>query len=183
MEKEELIQNFSSIAKKSNNLASDLLLEIDQVCQAIPQIKSLSTACNPFALEIIGEIKDQQERKRIRDAIKRLKKKELIKINKKGDQMVLSLTKTGKIESLRSKIICCEDQLPGDECCIVSFDVPEDVRLARDKFRKFLKSAGFNKLHRSVWVSNLNIVDLLIELIKMMKVGGWISVFCGRRLI
>jgi CRISPR-associated endonuclease Cas2 len=43
----------------------------------------------------------------------------------------------------------------------LSFDIPESMRKSRNKFRKAIKSIGFKKLQKSLWVIDQNVSDLV----------------------
>lgn len=43
----------------------------------------------------------------------------------------------------------------------VSFDIPEDLRSARDAFRRAIKGMGFVQVQKSLWATNKNITDLV----------------------
>lgn len=45
--------------------------------------------------------------------------------------------------------------------CFVSFDIPEFLRINRDKFRRAIKRMGFFQLQKSLWVSDRGIGELV----------------------
>ncbi|MBU0646192.1 CRISPR-associated endonuclease Cas2 [Patescibacteria group bacterium] len=178
-----LLEKIKRVARVSESVASDLLVELDYYLDGIGKMKSVIFACNPQGLEMFNEIKAVQERRRIREAVRLLEQKKLIKIKKKAKRIELSLTKKGKLESVRHQIISEDRQLPKDEVCIVVFDIPEHVRKIRDELRWFLKSAGFVQLQRSVWITTADTIRPLNILLKEMKVNNWIYIFQGRSVI
>ncbi len=59
---------------------------------------------------------------------------------------------------------------------MVVFDIPESKRKIRDFFRSFLKEAGFIRLQQSVWVSNKDIAEYIIDLVRSASAEKWVSV-------
>ncbi|MFA6423549.1 MAG: hypothetical protein WCW17_03825 [Patescibacteria group bacterium] len=50
--------------------------------------------------------------------------------------------------------------------CFVSFDIPEEMKINRNRFRRAIKKIGFHQIQKSLWVSNKNLggfVDLAAE--------------------
>lgn len=43
----------------------------------------------------------------------------------------------------------------------VSFDVPEDMKSSRNKFRRAIKKMGFRQIQKSLWVLNRNVGELV----------------------
>lgn len=43
----------------------------------------------------------------------------------------------------------------------ISFDIPERLRVDRDKFRRAIKRIGFIQIQKSLWVCNKNVGDLV----------------------
>jgi len=41
--------------------------------------------------------------------------------------------------------------------CFVSFDIPEDMRINRDQFRRTIKRMGFVQVQKSLWVIDKNV--------------------------
>lgn len=168
------------IGKASKHVADDLLVELDRFQYGFNNIRSVTLSCNPQGVEILQEIRFAGQRRRIKDALKSLEKKKMIKIEKQAKKLSISLTKEGKMQSLRHQIMTEKTLLPEDKVCIIVFDIPEHVRNVRDQLRAFLKMAGCTQLQRSVWITTVDIIRPLRLLLKSMKVNKWIHVFQGQ---
>lgn len=57
----------------------------------------------------------------------------------------------------------------------VTFDIPEDMRKNRNKFREALKSMGFKKIQASLWVTNKNLGELVEMVAYEYKVEKYIA--------
>lgn len=98
---------------------------------------------------------DAKKRGILRSTIKRLEKQKLISWKEKDGELQLTLEEKGKKRMLQYKV----DQLAIKETNrwdglfrIVTFDIPEDKRMAREMFRKKLIELGFQKLQKSVFI-------------------------------
>lgn len=98
---------------------------------------------------------DAKRRGLLKSTIKRLEKQKLVSWKEQDGELQLTLEEKGKRRLLQYKI----DQLSIKETNkwdgffrIVTFDIPEDKRIARESFRKKLKELGFQKLQKSVFV-------------------------------
>lgn len=114
----------------------------------------------PGAGYLYKEFKKEQwerakKRGRLGGAIKRLEKQKLVSWKEEDGELILTLTEKGKKKVLRYKIDEMKIQKPkkwDGLFRVITFDVPEAEREARDFFRKKLKSLGFYQLHKSVFV-------------------------------
>lgn len=121
-----------------------------------------------------------QEAWRTKQLVRRLKEQKLAEIRVRGERVQIALTQHGKIEGLRMYILNTEKRLPRGEFCLVSFDVPEDVRRARWSLRHFLKAAKFERVHHSLWKTDKDVVMAMRLLVEAMGAKRWITVFCTR---
>ncbi len=96
-----------------------------------------------------------KKRGRLNYTIKRLEKQKLISWREKDGELNLTLTENGKKKVLGYKIDEMKIQKPekwDGFFRVVTFDIPEREREARNVFRKKLKDLGFYQLHKSVFV-------------------------------
>ena len=114
--------------------------------------------------------------------VKMLEKKRLIKLRKVGDRIEYKLTNDGWHETLKLRIMSSEAKLPEGELCIVTFDIPEDIRNVRDTFRYVLKKAKFKQSQRSVWTSNRDVARELAELAKALRAQKYIHIYSGSKI-
>lgn len=87
----------------------------------------------------------------------------------------LQLTKDGVTHQLMQDILQ-QKETDRPTFCLVSFDIPEDVRFIRDWLRGFLKAAGFTKQQRSVWCSQKDVTIQLNALFTHLKIDEWVNV-------
>lgn len=66
---------------------------------------------------------------------------------------------------------------------MVIFDIPESDKLSRDKLRNLLKAWGFVQVQKSVWSSDLDFREALIEAIEKLSLSDYIEVYEALRLI
>lgn len=84
----------------------------------------------------------------------------------------IRLTNKAKIKLL-DKI---SDSLQGDKKFrFVSFDIPEDLRYARNKFRSAIKRMGFIRVQDSLWVINKNVAEFVEMAAYEYKVEKYIA--------
>jgi DNA-binding transcriptional regulator PaaX len=98
---------------------------------------------------------DAKRRGLLKSTIKRLEKQKLVSWKERDGELQLTLEEKGIKKVLKYKI----DQLAIKETSkwdglfrIVTFDIPENNRIAREMFRKKLIELGFQRLQKSVFV-------------------------------
>lgn len=124
----------------------------------------------------------EQEEYKIRRAKYELKKQKLMRVRKKGEEVIFELTRKGITEGIKQEILNTKKRLPASECCLVVFDIPENVKSTRHVFRSFLKRAGFKQVQLSVWKSKLDIVSLLSNLIEKLEIKKWVVVYRAKTI-
>lgn len=117
-------------------------------------------------------------KKRERDqAIQRLQKQKYLKLSKHGDRIVARLTKSGKIQALIEKMQRETVELPGNQLCLVSYDIAEGMYRVRHEFRRALKRIGFQSRQRSVWATKKNVVKEVQYLADALKLTKQVDVY------
>ena len=106
---------------------------------------------NPRALFRVGQ---PYRPNSLHKTIDRLQKKELIAKLKKEKKIYLRLTRKGK-DIVRQHHLTVLRSLQGwdGKWRLVFFDIPEERGDARGYLRDYLKTLGFGKAQRSVWIS------------------------------
>ncbi len=112
--------------------------------------------------------------------LKRLKKRELVKMRETGDKIYFSLTKDGRILLLTKALKEKSGKLPNGQQCFIIFDVPESVRYVRREIRYILKNIECDKVQRSVWVTDRDVVQELVQLVKLSGLEKWIQIIVGQ---
>lgn len=119
-------------------------------------------------------------------ALKRLEKRGLIKRIESNDEVKLELTEKGKIRLDQiqiSDLILPEPPKDWDsQWRIVLFDVPEELKQIRTIFRRKLKQLGFKYLQKSSWIYPHPCEEVLIKLIKRLKIENYVRVVVASQL-
>lgn len=92
---------------------------------------------------------------RLRQSLKRLKRRKLIAIREENREVSIVLTKKGKEEALRYNLEKMQIKKPNrwdKKWRVVVFDIPEKKKQAREELRKRLKQLDFYPLQKSVYV-------------------------------
>lgn len=93
-----------------------------------------------------------------RRIINYLKQRGYVSKNGRGDEATISITHHGamRLQRMRMQRMSLEKNGMWDEKWrIVTFEIPEQQKVARNGLRRVLKQLGFKKLYRSVWVHPL----------------------------
>jgi hypothetical protein len=93
------------------------------------------------------------------------------------DPQGTSLTPIG----LRSVQPFIAERLPGGKL-IVIFDIPESHASDRRQLRLFLKHWGFNQIQKSVWATDRDHRDALLDIVGKLKIGSYVELYEGVRL-
>lgn len=63
---------------------------------------------------------------------------------------------------------------------VVIFDIPALHNNIRRRFRLLLRQSDFKKLQQSVWVSERDVKDTVVEFIRQFNLEEWVTVFYGK---
>jgi hypothetical protein len=118
----------------------------------------------------------ERRQRKLRQALYKMKHAKLLEYQIIGDEMRLSLTDKGAIACLLETIRRAPRAKDG-ALTLISFDIPERQRKARNEFRRFLKKAGFTQFHQSLWCNEKEVIGPLSELMKKMRTDKWISLY------
>lgn len=69
-----------------------------------------------------------------------------------------------------------------DSYILVIFDIPEEERWKRRKFRAVLKEFQFNQIQKSVWASKLDCQEYILETISLLDLGNAVKLLEARPL-
>lgn len=109
----------------------------------------------------------KQNMRRLKAAIKRLERQQVVSWHETGDHVTLTLTEHGRKKVLQYAIddLTLQQQDKWDGYFrIVIFDIPEEKKVAREMLRKKLRELGFQKLQKSAFITRLeckNEIDFL----------------------
>lgn len=135
-----------------------------------------------YSYEEYMQMRSFFEKREKRQALRRLKQKQLIKIEKIGKNAFVFLTDHGYIESLRARLLISNNDLPSGQVCLVSFDIPEHVRDVRRALCVLLRKIGFECVQKSVWISHKNVVSPFKRYIEQASLNEWVRVFLAQEM-
>ena len=93
-------------------------------------------------------------------------------------QNLLVLTAKGR----RKVAPFAAEDLSGGGQLMVIFDIPEDLSPKRQKFRQVIKQWQFRKVQKSVWVTDKDYRQELVELIKELNLREYVQLYeCSRQ--
>lgn len=125
------------------------------------------------------EWKAYNERKEKQRQFYYLKRRGLIEAKKIGDRLMVRLTDKGYTQVLRSELRSAKGKC-ADGVCLVTFDIPESHKVARDAFRRLLFESDFQKLHHSVWFTEHAVCEPLLAFVKRNKLTPWVHIVVGK---
>ncbi|MFA4845420.1 MAG: hypothetical protein WC654_02590 [Patescibacteria group bacterium] len=121
-----------------------------------------------------------EQKRQVKQRLTYLKKKKLVREKKAQGRLLVELTDKGKKELLQ-RTMCERPKLPGDQVCLVAYDVPVTSSVGRDGFRYFLRSAGFIRVQKSLWQSDRDVQQDVKRFIKKVGIEDWVVVFLAKR--
>ncbi|MEK7530058.1 MAG: hypothetical protein AAB570_03995 [Patescibacteria group bacterium] len=122
-----------------------------------------------------------EEQRQVIQCAERLKRRGLLKIEKKAGKIEASLTKKGLERALREAVRVSGGN--SDEWCFVSYDVPEQARTIRARMRFILRSAGFEPIHKSLWYKESDVADIMAAFVRESGLDPWMKVLKGTKVI
>ena len=108
-------------------------------------------------------------------ALYKLKKRKHIKIEVRGNKVIIKLTERGykrMLEYEYENIKVSQPQRWDKKWRLLMFDIPHEAKLIRDSFRRKLKNIGFVAFQKSIWIYPYpceNEIDFVTEYLKIGK--------------
>jgi hypothetical protein len=131
---------------------------------------------NPMAAAKEAEMTEARRRRRIREAIRKLKEQNFIEIREVGNAMEIAMTEKGEAAGLLDRVRNGRPRRDGGTL-LVSFDIPEQERSKRTVFTRKLRYAGLEKMHASLWATDKDVRGPLEKYIKLLGTGKWVSLY------
>lgn len=120
------------------------------------------------------EKKTNANRNTLAATMSRAKKNGLLKIDDEG---VPVLTWRGK-----TKInLALGDKLKKQKLVVI-FDIPENQSSKRRELRAYLYSQNFRYMQKSVWATQYNVIDELLEVIAELGLGRYVKVLLSEQV-
>lgn len=110
-------------------------------------------------------------REKIFDRLGYLEKQGYINYKKSGNNLSIRLTKKGQIKLLENS----NQQKIDGRWRMISFDIPEEFRARRNRFRRAIKRIGFRQVQKSLWASPFVKADQIEKAIKYYKVKKYVA--------
>lgn len=114
----------------------------------------------------------EAERRRIGEALKRLRGRRLIRYEERGKETFITVTTTGQryVRKFQFDEIQLQPVKHWDgKWRIIVFDIPEKQRRVRKAFQDKLRALGFYQLQKSVWVHPHHCHDEIDFLVKFLS--------------
>jgi len=165
---------------QKNTKVADTLVEIANAAGLLIDNLDSPHLAMRYGLVDAGRVKTALAWKEYHQQIKKLEEKKLLTIDRVHGYIIASLTDEGIVETIRL-LTEYAPELDKDEYCLVSFDVPNVKRRFRDQLRSFLKQAGFEYRHRSVWITKADAAEALGQLFHEAVTAGWLDIYTAKR--
>ena len=157
-----------SSASKTSKFFEELVDQLDLLLTFGYQPAAVLT----YGMEGVRRMRAARERKWRRETMRRLEKRQVIKLLRAKNGTRISLTEKGAVEVLRMKMSQA-DELPSGVVCLVTFDIPEAKKKTRDQLRFLLCSLGFAPLQKSVWISPFDVAVPLERFFATKQKAEW----------
>ena len=117
-------------------------------------------------------------RKSFYNALKRLERKHLVGIKRRGGREEWHLTAEGEkfARRLKARLAWVGRQRWDGKWRLVMFDVPERIRERRNFLRKELFTLGFHQFQKSVWITPYPLPDDFMEIIAELGLGKYFRI-------
>ena len=122
--------------------------------------------------------KPEPKPKQISQALYALKKRKLIKLTQEGKMILLTLTEGGDKRCLRYAFEALKIPRPrkwDGKWRLVLFDIPEDLKAAREALRSKLKQLGFLQFQKSVWIYPHQCEDEIDFISELFAIGRYLN--------
>lgn len=138
-------------------------------------------------LKIIEEVKGVKiPRKKAIRVLKQLEKKQIIKIERKKDEVYVMVKNKNDVSilkySLKEILNLKKKKVWKGKWFLVVFDVPEEERRKRNYLRGFLREIGFYPYNQSVYVFPYECEKEIALIKKIVEGGKYISYIIAERL-
>lgn len=109
--------------------------------------------------------------------IRRLEEKKLIKKKKVGKNIVIAITPSGR--KLLKKPAMGKRRHDGLST-IITFDVPEEKKRARENLRRYLIRHGYTLLQKSVLIAPTYTTQELKEILRELGISQYVTIISGK---
>ena len=124
----------------------------------------------------VAELKRFRSQADLRRKVKELARRRYVEIQKVGERFVVLLTSKGYGATFAQRCKNAPQHKMG-WYTVVIFDIPEEFRTARCQLRRLLRQSGFIKIQQSVWASQADTYEIVVEFVKLAKIARWVNVY------
>lgn len=156
---------------KKNSLTYFILLGLEKTIQA--NVRLIDFAYNAHQY-VYSSYPREINYGALYQAVKDLREKGFIEIEKDAGKIILKLTDKGRQEAIVRKLLMDEDW--DGRWRIVIFDIPEKHRKLRKILRGKLREWEFALWQKSVWAGKKNVIKPLRDFIKEVGLEQWVRV-------
>ena len=142
----------------------------------LPRRLWMKAAFRQWPSRYIAELEEECRDRAMSKLLWKLKSYRFVEMRKIGNHMRCVLTAKG-LDAVTSAHIRIAPPFADGRLLIVSFDVPELERTARNALRWFLRRYGFKKWHASLWVTDRNVRSLVERALEKMRCGRWVTMY------
>lgn len=121
----------------------------------------------------------KRPRRLIRQTLYALRRQGALEQRQRGEQIVIRLTEVAWRAIMIRRLKIIKNACPAGICYVI-YDIPERQRVARDTFRRFLRSAGFSLRQQSIWSSPRDVGGIVREMIDELDIGDWVTIIEGQ---
>lgn len=136
----------------------------------------------PYRLDPEDQLAEQRlaQQRAFREHLRYLKRRYFIKTKKTEAGLLCELTDQGR-EELLKRLVVERPLLPREHVCLVLYDVPTSGNLGRDALRYFLKRIGFAQVQKSVWQTDKDVVEEVLDFVCKSKIQDWVQVYLAQK--
>lgn len=147
-------------------------------------VASLALPNLPQIFNLLG-IKSSRDRFRIKRAIEILERQNLVKIYERGNKQVIEITEGGEKRVLEYNLDDMKIERPKKwdrEWHVISFDIPEKYKKARDALVNKLKDMKVYPLQKSVFICPFNFKNEIDFISEVFNVRNFIRYFVVKKI-
>jgi len=129
------------------------------------------------------ELEKKLEAQNVSRALYALKKRKQIKIESRGNKTIIKITERGRKRKLAYEYENMRIAAPkvwDKRWRLLMFDIPDEAKTARDRFRQKLKAMGFVPFQKSVWVHPYACEDEIDFVSEYLKIGKYLTLITVR---
>jgi len=138
-----------------------------------------------FTLKALDKVWEKYNRARLKQSLKRMVDRKLLKIDEEGEETVIKVSEKGKKLLLRynfAKMNLSKPKIWDHKWRVVIFDVSENKKVFRDALRDKIKLLGLYQLQKSVFVTPYPCENEIAFLRQYFQIGNEVSCFTATNL-